>query len=528
MSRFSFLCVLSCILAWTNLACSGLVPASRQPLDHTEGPTSQLNRRQVPTATTSQAFVRRAFHASAVAGRYLYIDGGEISYFIEDSVEYQYANNTLAIDLSQDWVNSSVIFHSTIKPSEAPLLSESSLWYDDDDDVFYSGFTGRSSLFGDGPDPPPNSLWSFKPDGTGSGSWKVEISPHDGKWNRRTRTTGGYVASGGGSALVLGGILNRWTASETMDVEDDFRMPGLVEFNMTMKSFYNSSAANFNAQEIGGRGAMHYVPSFGPNGLFMIMGGTDFSDLNQNIGFDNIWVYETLENHWYKQTATGAIPRGRRNFCLAGVPYDEIFILTLPAFHWLKVDYPARNPRSSHSCNAVGGSQIVSIGGIDSNAKIPIGDLADIRKTPPSSPGQSSTPESSSPSSSNTGAIAGGAVGGFTALAMVACVAFFIYRRRRSQRSQPKARTNKRFAAELHGSEQQIQEADDAAVMMKTRMFQANQAWPLAELDEVRPEMGYDEAPWAPTKPYEMEAIEVRQHTMAMHDYRLDMAKTIT
>lgn len=93
-----------------------------------------------------------------------------------------------------------------------------------------------------------------------------------------------------------------------MDVTEDIMVPGLVEFNMTRKGFFNSSATGFNAKGIGGRGAMHYVPSFGPNGLFMIMGGTDFSDPDQNIGFDNIWVYETLENKWYNQTATGGIP----------------------------------------------------------------------------------------------------------------------------------------------------------------------------------------------------------------------------
>lgn len=54
----------------------------------------------------------------------------------------------------------------------------------------------------------------------------------------------------------------------------------------------------------------------------------------------------------------------------AAVPYDEIFILTLPAFHWLKVDYPPAHPRNGHTCNAVGGSQIVSIGGVDSNSRI--------------------------------------------------------------------------------------------------------------------------------------------------------------
>ena len=52
------------------------------------------------------------------------------------------------------------------------------------------------------------------------------------------------------------------------------------------------------------------------------------------------------------------------------VPYDEIFILTLPAFSWTKINYPPQLPRGGHSCNAVGGNQIVSVGGYDANPKI--------------------------------------------------------------------------------------------------------------------------------------------------------------
>lgn len=52
------------------------------------------------------------------------------------------------------------------------------------------------------------------------------------------------------------------------------------------------------------------------------------------------------------------------------VQYDTINILTLPAFHWISVPYNPQNPRHALSCNAVGGSQILTIGGVDSNAKI--------------------------------------------------------------------------------------------------------------------------------------------------------------
>ena len=52
------------------------------------------------------------------------------------------------------------------------------------------------------------------------------------------------------------------------------------------------------------------------------------------------------------------------------VQFDTISILTLPAFHWISVPYPPQNPRNGHSCNAVGGSQIISIGGADPNVNL--------------------------------------------------------------------------------------------------------------------------------------------------------------
>ena len=48
---------------------------------------------------------------------------------------------------------------------------------------------------------------------------------------------------------------------------------------------------------------------------------------------------------------------------------DTINILTLPAFHWISVSYNPQNPRHGHSCNSVGGSQILVIGGVDTNCK---------------------------------------------------------------------------------------------------------------------------------------------------------------
>ncbi|KAL9037355.1 MAG: hypothetical protein Q9180_003764 [Flavoplaca navasiana] len=47
----------------------------------------------------------------------------------------------------------------------------------------------------------------------------------------------------------------------------------------------------------------------------------------------------------------------------------------------IKVQYPPQKPRGGHSCNAVGGSQIISIGGFDANATIYVGWYDDIRES---------------------------------------------------------------------------------------------------------------------------------------------------
>lgn len=74
------------------------------------------------------------------------------------------------------------------------------------------------------------------------------------------------------------------------------------------------------------------------------------------------------------------------NLGSASVQYDTISILTLPAFHWISVPYNPSNPRHGHTCNAVGGSQILSIGGVDSNPQITTGNTTIITQSTFDSP----------------------------------------------------------------------------------------------------------------------------------------------
>lgn len=211
-----------------------------------------------------------------------------------------------------------MVLHTIHKPAGAPLLSSPVFAYDEKNDIFYSGFSGRVSIFGDAPDPPPLSLWSFKPDGAGSGTWKREINSDDSAFNDISRPFKAYIAYGGDGAHVLGGVANFASDENYKDVANDIALPGMLTLNMTTKAFTNSTV-KINRESGGVVGRMHYVPSFGPDGLFMAMGGSYIPEKDSNlVSFSHIWVYEAETDTWFNQTAGGNLPSPRKEFCLAG------------------------------------------------------------------------------------------------------------------------------------------------------------------------------------------------------------------
>ncbi|KAL8753887.1 MAG: hypothetical protein Q9184_005286 [Pyrenodesmia sp. 2 TL-2023] len=318
MCLFRYICVISHVLL-DLVQCTSLF-LSADAIQSDPG-ASKLENRQTPAVIGNDRFVRRALQTSAVAGTYLYIDGGEFAFRNGDSIIAQPSSTLLSIDLSLDWVNETVVFHSTSKPSGVPKLITSSFWYHENKDIFYTGITGEVSDFGDAPEPPPLSLWSFKPDGTGSGSWKEEISADDPAIDGLLRSVSGSEAVGGNIALVLGGVINGVSDQETSDGPSRLS-PGLLEFDMTSLNFTNSSATGFNANGTVRAGQMHFVPSFGPQGIFLAMGGnSNYTD--DLIGFDDIAVYEASTRKWYNQTVSGNIPEPRRAFCVAGINSTE-------------------------------------------------------------------------------------------------------------------------------------------------------------------------------------------------------------
>ncbi len=52
--------------------------------------------------------------------------------------------------------------------------------------------------------------------------------------------------------------------------------------------------------------------------------------------------------------------------------FDEIFILSMPAFRWFRAPYEARHSRHRHTCHVVGQRHLLSIGGLDATHTKPV------------------------------------------------------------------------------------------------------------------------------------------------------------
>ena len=226
------------------------------------------------------------------------------------------ASTLLSIDLSQNWTNATVAIQSTTKPNGAPNLNSPSLWYHESEDLIYSGFAGWNSSFGDDPNLPPLSLWTFKPDGTGSGAWNEIIPAKSSVWSQLTRPGQPLMAFGHTSAWILGGFNSASIGNFSKNL-----IPGMVQFDMGSRDFSNLSVQCCNATRSIYKGALQYVPSFGPSGIHIAMGGQNgmTNDAASLIDFGTVSVFDPVKREWWNQTTTGSKPSPRVEFCTAGI-----------------------------------------------------------------------------------------------------------------------------------------------------------------------------------------------------------------
>ncbi|KAI3390574.1 hypothetical protein diail_9185 [Diaporthe ilicicola] len=328
--------------------------------------------------------------AAVLDGR-VYIDGGEVSYSNSSEtggVEYQYSDSLLYIDITADFTPSSATVASVTKPSGVPNLLQGGLWVDDEGGALYTGFAGTTSAFGDAA-AQPQGLWSFKPgsDGT-NGTWTNLNDTADTFFTTGKRPFGAPVASGNGTAFLLGGL----------DVFGTYHVPvsGLVSYNFSTQTVANTSVSTSSEGYLQ-MGSIHYVPNFGSSGVLVGAGGnhghiTSAGKWASNWqAFDTVQVLDVASGEWYDQVTTGDVPPFRMQYCMAGaassnrtyeilvyagwnntlgdysISFDAAYVLSLPSFNWFKADYTAASPRHGLTCNHIGGGQVLTIGGLDTS-----------------------------------------------------------------------------------------------------------------------------------------------------------------
>ena len=122
------------------------------------------------------------------------------------------------------------------------------------------------------------------------------------------------MAFGYDRAWIIGGIASGWIPIQ--DVSPASLIPGMVQFDMESRSFTNSSVECCNATGSIYRGALQHVASFGPNGIFIAMGGFNGHTL---VDFGTVSVFDPTKQEWWNQTSTGSKPSPRQEFCTAGI-----------------------------------------------------------------------------------------------------------------------------------------------------------------------------------------------------------------
>lgn len=189
-----------------------------------------------------------------------------------------------------------------------------------------------------------------------------------------------------------GYYLGGWLSNFTME---GWSGPPIATSNMVIYDMIGQTFTNNTGPDSTGRaeGVMVFIPA-SDNGLLIYFGGVLDPFRNGTVvgsAMNTIYVYDINSEKWYQQSASGEIPDMRRRFCAGatwaqdqssyniylygglGIPpnngtgFDDVYILTLPSFTWIRwwptLSNTTARPHHSMTCNVIDGSQMLIIGG---------------------------------------------------------------------------------------------------------------------------------------------------------------------
>lgn len=321
---------------------------------------------------------QRWAHQAAIVDTALYVYGGR-SKTSSLQTDNTWNNDFLKLDLSKDFSIASAPIEGLPKPDGPPAVALGYLWNDFTDLYVYGG------QYSDTPVAQPDDfqLWKYSiedkswsvPDTTVKGGGKIE----------RAAEGAGVSIPNRGKGYYFGGHLDGYTTKGWSQSVARLYLTSMVEYDMKSATWTNHTEQGASFPERAD-GVLTYVP-WGEEGILLALGGgnnVSFSQLNI------VDVFDIKNNKWTKQATSGETPKIRVNACAAvfSAPdnsshnvymyggqnlqpageqnqYDDMWILTIPSFTWVKVDTKGQsNPpgRVGHTCHAYRG-QILVVGG---------------------------------------------------------------------------------------------------------------------------------------------------------------------
>lgn len=213
------------------------------------------------------------------------------------------------IPLNVSWTTQDVSAILQGKPKDFPGLFTAALWPSVDGSSFYSyngGYwrTDPNTFYPE----LQNRLWEFTPNSSGLGDWSPITPPPDSNYTLLSKTTGSLQASYNGLSFVLGGYVSVVPIS------------GMVMFNESTQQWWNLSSTGYSWQGEAVGGTAQFVPSFGPQGLLFVFGGS-VNDVK--VAFDYVFMFEPLSQQWRKQLTSGTPPSPVTLLWVVGVEGDD-------------------------------------------------------------------------------------------------------------------------------------------------------------------------------------------------------------
>ncbi|RDW91632.1 hypothetical protein BP5796_02797 [Coleophoma crateriformis] len=324
-------------------------------------------------------FCRRFGHQTAVVDRKLFIDGGLVDWNPISQNPLNYTNTWLLyndLDTSPAGVGTPQLYANLSKNASIPSVSGGILWPDD--------VNKRVYLYGGDYYQTPASAYSLLSYDVLNDNWDSFGVPSASV--QSVSYGAGVGISDIGEGYMLGGWLSNasvpgWSGSP-------LATSTLVKYDMDKGAWTNSTGPDTTPRA---EGVMVYLPA-SLSGLLIHFGGLTTPYGNGTIvgsPMSEIHVYDIQSSNWYTQTAVGDVPEMRRRFCAGATwapdrssyniylyggagfdanstGFDDVYILTLPSFTWIKW-WPSTpgtgKPHNTLSCNVIDGAQMIIVGG---------------------------------------------------------------------------------------------------------------------------------------------------------------------